>query len=108
MSALTVDLSSLAQGIPTALPPHPGAHPDPTVPCAPRRNSDCLSRDEFVLAVKNALRYFPEALHEQLAPEFAQELREEGHIYMHRCVVLCCPSTASCAAVLTHATCYGG
>jgi urocanate hydratase len=86
MSVSTVDLSSLARGLPTALPPHPGAHPDPTVPRAPRRNSDCLSRDEFVLAVKNALRYFPNAMHAQLAPEFAQELREEGHIYMHRCV----------------------
>jgi len=43
-----------------------------------------LSPEEFELAVANALRYFPEHLHATLAPEFAQELREEGHIYMRR------------------------
>jgi hypothetical protein len=36
------------------------------------------------LAVKNALRYFPAHLHPTLAPEFARELRDEGHIYMRR------------------------
>lgn len=81
---MAVDLSSLALGIPAVLPPHPGAHPDASIPRAPKRNVDCLSAEEFVLAVKNALRYFPEAQHAQLAEEFAQELREEGHIYMHR------------------------
>lgn len=35
-------------------------------------------------AVANALRYFPSVLHEQLAPEFAQELEDFGHIYMYR------------------------
>ena len=35
------------------------------------------------LAVKNALRYFPEEKHEELASEFAYELREYGHIYMY-------------------------
>ena len=38
----------------------------------------------FQLAVKNALRYFPGETHAELAPEFAQELREYGHIYMYR------------------------
>ena len=37
-----------------------------------------------MLALQNALRYFPEALHAQLAPEFAQELKEYGRIYMYR------------------------
>lgn len=82
--ATAVDLSSLRAGIPSVLPPHPGVHPDVTLPRAPRRSTDGLSKDEFVLAVKNALRYFPAEHHAQLAPEFAQELREEGHIYMHR------------------------
>ena len=34
--------------------------------------------------VKNALRYFPPSCHAELAPEFAQELAEYGHIYMYR------------------------
>ena len=36
------------------------------------------------LALQNALRYFPCHLHEVLAPEFARELRNYGHIYMYR------------------------
>ena len=50
---------------------------------APKRK-DILSADEKVLALKNALRYFPEALHAQLAPEFAAELKTYGRIYMYR------------------------
>ena len=38
----------------------------------------------FQLALQNALRYFPSTCHHTLAPEFAQELREYGHIYMYR------------------------
>lgn len=37
-------------------------------------------------AVGNALRYIPENLHPVLAPEFAEELNEFGHIYMYRFV----------------------
>ena len=36
------------------------------------------------LALCNALRYFPSHLHQLLAAEFAQELRDYGHIYMYR------------------------
>ncbi|EPY87397.1 urocanate hydratase [Camelus ferus] len=36
------------------------------------------------LALRNALRYFPPDIQELLAPEFAQELRLYGHIYMYR------------------------
>lgn len=36
------------------------------------------------LALRNALRYFPPDVQELLAPEFAQELRLYGHIYMYR------------------------
>ncbi|KAF1779852.1 Urocanase [Phytophthora cactorum] len=83
-SSSSVDLSILRNGIPAELPTHPGNHPDPTLPKAPHRNIDGLSKDDLVLAVQNALRYFPEKFHATLAPEFAQELKDEGHIYMHR------------------------
>ncbi len=33
------------------------------------------------IALQNALRYVPEALHEQLAPEFLDELVTRGRIY---------------------------
>lgn len=35
-------------------------------------------------ALKNALRYVPEELHEQLAPEFMEELVTRGRIYAYR------------------------
>ena len=38
----------------------------------------------FELALKNALRYFPSNLHPELAPEFYNELKTYGHIYMYR------------------------
>ena len=56
---------------------------DPSVNHAPRRK-DILTPAEKELALRNALRYFPENLHAQLAPEFAQELRDYGRIYMYR------------------------
>jgi urocanate hydratase len=43
-----------------------------------------LTKEQFKLALKNALRYFPKPMHGALAPEFANELREYGHIYMYR------------------------
>ncbi len=62
----------------------PEAKPyDKEINHAPKRK-DILSAEEKVLALKNALRYFPEALHAQLAPEFAQELKDYGRIYMYR------------------------
>ncbi len=50
---------------------------------APRREMD-LNKQEIELALKNALRYIPEELHEQLVPEFLDELIEHGHIYGYR------------------------
>ena len=50
---------------------------------APRRK-DILKPEEKALALKNALRYFPAALHRALAPEFARELKDYGRIYMYR------------------------
>jgi len=75
-----VDLSCLAVGIPV-LPEHPGRRD--SVPHAPARPVQ-LSEQEFALALNNALRYFPADQHAVLAPEFAEELRTDGHIYMNR------------------------
>lgn len=50
---------------------------------APRREMP-LNKKEIALALKNALRYVPEELHETLAPEFLDELLEHGHIYGYR------------------------
>ena len=43
-----------------------------------------LTHAQTVLALKNALRYVPEELHETLAPEFLKELKERGRIYAYR------------------------
>ena len=43
-----------------------------------------LNKREIKLAVANALRYVPEELHEQLAPEFLDELLTRGRIYGYR------------------------
>ncbi|KAI1303555.1 Urocanate hydratase [Halotydeus destructor] len=56
---------------------------DPSVPHAPAKPLT-LTRQEVKLAIKNALRYVPRVHHQQLIPEFAQELTTYGHIYMYR------------------------
>lgn len=72
---------SVAEGIPTTLPQ---AKPyNPEVNHAPKRKK-ILTPDEERLALRNALRYFPAELHAALAPEFADELRRYGRIYMYR------------------------
>lgn len=43
-----------------------------------------LSTEQTKLALKNALRYVPEELHEKLAPEFLEELKTRGRIYAYR------------------------
>ena len=74
---------AIRQGIPTELPEAKG--PTPGLSHAPHRVIDgVLSRREKVLAVQNALRYFPPAWHPVLAEEFARELEEYGRIYMYR------------------------
>ena len=50
---------------------------------APKRKS-ILSDDEKILALKNALRYFPKQWHKELAGEFKEELEQFGRIYMYR------------------------
>ena len=56
---------------------------DPSVRRAPRRTAQ-LSAAQKRLALKNALRYIPKEWHEQLAPEFAEELEARGRIYGYR------------------------
>lgn len=68
-------------GIPAELPaPRPY---DTSVNHAPKRKH-ILTPDEERLALHNALRYFPSHQHAELAPEFADELRRYGRIYMYR------------------------
>ncbi|HOS70560.1 MAG TPA: urocanate hydratase [Bacillota bacterium] len=43
-----------------------------------------LTPDQAEVALKNALRYIPEELHEKLAPEFMEELITRGRIYGYR------------------------
>ncbi len=56
---------------------------DTTVNHAPKRK-EILSKEEKKLALRNALRYFPEKHHATLAPEFMEELETYGRIYMYR------------------------
>ncbi len=68
-------------GIPTELPNHPGISDE--VDHAPARRQ-ILSNKEKKLALRNALRYFPEDLHDELAKEFVGELETYGRIWMMR------------------------
>ena len=43
-----------------------------------------LTKAQTELALRNALRYVPEELHETLAPEFLDELMTRGRIYAYR------------------------
>ena len=72
---------SITQGIPSILPP--SKTPSDDVSHAPVRK-EILTSVEKELALANALRYFPGDQHAVLAPEFAQELKNYGRIYMYR------------------------
>lgn len=67
--------------LPKELPPK--AEFNPKYRRAPHRGS-VLSVEEQKLALKNALRYVPAELHEQLLPEFYEELKTTGRIYGYR------------------------
>lgn len=69
-------------GIPQDRLPEPKPY-DKTINHAPKRK-DILTAEEKVLALKNALRYFPAKFHAELALEFAKELKDYGRIYMYR------------------------
>ena len=73
--------ADLCGGIPHVLPESQAY--DNSVSHAPKRK-DILSAEEKKLALRNALRYFPKELHAQLLPEFTQELKDYGRIYMYR------------------------
>lgn len=72
---------AILAGIPQELP-NPKLY-DSAINHAPKRK-DILTAEEKVLAIKNALRYFPQKHHAVLAKEFAQELKDYGRIYMYR------------------------
>uniref|UniRef100_A0A8C5Q5P9 urocanate hydratase n=1 Tax=Leptobrachium leishanense TaxID=445787 RepID=A0A8C5Q5P9_9ANUR len=72
---------------------------------APKRTPH-LSAEEEKLALGNALRYFPPELHETLAPEFAEELRSYGHIYMYPCWMPCFPGDMSMYTTFCHVLGY--
>lgn len=73
--------AQILQGIPEQLPEKKPY--DTQISHAPVRR-DILSRDEKKLALRNALRYFPEEWHSELAVEFLEELTSYGRIYMYR------------------------
>jgi urocanate hydratase len=72
---------AILQGIPSELPSPPLYDKD--VNHAPRRR-EILDNSGKKLAVRNALRYFPQRHHKELAVEFARELDDFGRIYMYR------------------------
>jgi urocanate hydratase len=67
--------------LPAELPPKKEFAPG--IRRAPNRGLD-LSEHEIRVALQNALRYVPAELHEELAPEFLEELRTMGRIYGYR------------------------
>ncbi len=74
-------IADIRGGIPEELPelqPY-----DTEINHAPKRK-DILTPEQKKLALRNALRYFPKRLHAALAPEFAEELKQYGRIYMYR------------------------
>ncbi|MCA6363151.1 MAG: urocanate hydratase [Bacteroidetes bacterium] len=73
--------AAILRGIPDTLPePKPF---DAALNHAPKRKA-ILTPAEEKLALRNALRYFDAKHHAVLSPEFAQELKTYGRIYMYR------------------------
>lgn len=71
----------ILQGIPLEIPQKKQF--DSEINHAPKRK-EILSKEEKKLAIQNALRYFPESQHEELAKDFMEELNAYGRIYMYR------------------------
>ena len=78
---LTEFQKEILAGIPDVLPPLKPY--DKSVNHAPKRK-DILTDGEKRLALRNALRYFDPKHHRQLIPEFLDELKTYGRIYMYR------------------------
>jgi urocanate hydratase len=76
-AAMTIRLDAVVESLPPMPPFQQG------IRRAPKRRFT-LSRDETVLALKNALRYVPEKWHKALAPEFLDELLTTGRVYAYR------------------------
>ena len=74
-------IADIRGGIPEELPELQAY--DTEINHAPKRK-DILTPEQKKLALRNALRYFPKHLHSALAPEFAEELKKYGRIYMYR------------------------
>jgi urocanate hydratase len=72
---------AIRQGIPAELPSPPAEQEG--ISHAPRR-PDVLNRAEKALAIKNALRYLPAKWHAELVAELAEELAQDGRIYLRR------------------------
>ncbi|MDR0749596.1 MAG: urocanate hydratase [Tannerellaceae bacterium] len=68
-------------GLSNQLPDYPSFIPG--IRRAPGRGYS-LTPGQTVVALKNALRYIPDELHESLAPEFMEELVTYGRIYGYR------------------------
>ena len=75
--AMTIKLEDLFDDLP-AIPPFAEG-----IRRAPTRHFTLNSKDTE-LALKNALRYIPAKWHQQLAPEFLDELLSRGRIYGYR------------------------
>ncbi|RBQ07053.1 urocanate hydratase [Pedobacter miscanthi] len=73
--------AQLLAGIPALLPAKKARNTK--LSHAPVRKA-VLNTEEKKLSIKNALRYFPNAWHQELANEFLHELESYGHIYMYR------------------------
>ncbi len=71
----------IQQGIPNEIPNKKNRSSE--LSHAPKRK-DILSKNEKVLALKNALRYFPTEQHIELSKDFSDELKTYGRIYMYR------------------------
>ena len=71
----------IRKGIPSTIPSMPNFLP--SVSRAPKRKK-ILNAKEKILAIRNALRYFPSSFHSELSKEFLIELEEYGRIYMYR------------------------
>lgn len=71
----------ILSGIPSVLPGKKTR--DLKLSHAPVRKA-VLNEAEKKLSLRNALRYFPQGWHSELAAEFLEELNNFGHIYMYR------------------------
>lgn len=71
----------ILEGVPAVVPPKQEWQKD--INHAPKRK-EILTEDEKMLALRNALRYFPKEQHGELAADFLNELNTYGRIYMYR------------------------